>query len=552
MASRIAEVVYKLRDLFTGPAKNVEGGYEGIRRESRRAADSVQRDSNRMAGAFDRIAGGLKKFRGGFAVFAAGGLLVSGLKSLANEFDRVGKLADRLDLDPATLSAFGYAAARSGVEVSTMEKALVELQKRTGEAAQGMGEAGQAFATLGINAEEFIKLGLEEQMTRLADGFSIITEEETKAALAARVFGEAGGEVLQALSGGSAAFGEVLRQGREFTKVTKEAAEAAAEFKGSMVQTGAIVDSFVVKIGTPALQAVNSFFNGLGLGTDELKRFEKRMASAQARLETAEFFGWDAGAERARAELDSLQAELDQYIIKTTQAQAAEDGRKRTLQVAAAANTAYQASVEALTKAYDDQAKVRGEALKKETAELASARQQQKSIEAEFAKLSEDVTKPKKEKVVGLDVQTATLEARRKLAAGDTDGAIKAARDGSDLLRQLHSQGEEAGYVLSFLAKQLGEVANKAAGQQVDVEIVDEQKAQQALAGVANKADALKTDMVAKGTDIGKAFVAAINAGIASEPLQTPGPLVRAPDIVREGNSFSHSMRRELDRRGAK
>ena len=562
MASRVVEVLYKLKDLFTGQVKKITGGYREIDAASDRASAKIDRNTARTAGTFDRFTGAVNTARLAFSGFvtqlirtaavAAAGVVINRVKAFADELDRIGKVADRLNIDPSTLSAFGFVAERSGIAVSTMEKALSDLQLRSGEAAQGVGESVQAFSTLGINAEQFIELGLEEQMSLLADAFSLVTDEETKAALAAKVFGEAGVEVLQALNGGSAAFDDLLQKGKRFRAVTKEMTEAAAEFNDTMTNAGASVDGLKYKFLTPSLQGFNEFIGVLGLSADELSNIEAQIRDAQRRLKIAEFFGWESAADKAMEQIFRLQARLDDYVKSSMKAKEEEGARKKSLQEAAAANAEYEASVESLTSAYEEQAKARAAALKKETAELAAARSKQKSIEEEFARLREEVSAQPQEDVSGLDVQTKTLEARRRLAAGDAEGAIKMARQGGDLLRQLQSQGDEAGYVLSFLAKQLEEVANKAAQQQVDVEIIDEQQAQQALSGVTNKVDALKTEMVTKGTDIGKAFVAAINAGIASEPLQTPAVQGPTREITREGNSFNHSLRRELDRRGGK
>lgn len=555
MANRVVEVLYRLKDLFTGQVKKITGGYRELDEASTRASAKIDRNTARTAGAFERFTGAVSKARlafSGFAAVAAAGVVVKSVKSFADELDRIGKGAGRLNIDPSTLSAFGFVAERSGVAVSVMEKALSDLQRRAGEAAQGVGESVKAFATLGINAEEFIRLGLEQQMTLLADAFSLVADEETKAALAAKVFGEAGVQVLQALNGGSAAFTDLLQKGKQFRAVTKEMTEAAALFNDTMTNTGAAVDGLTYKFGTPALRGLNEFVGALGLSADEISNIEAQVRDAQRRLKIAEFFGWESAADKAMAQIYRLQARLDDYVQSSAKAKAGEDERKQSLREAAAANAQYEASVESLTEAYEKQAKARTAALKKETAELAAARAKQKSIEEEFARLREEVNAPKKEDVTGLDIQTKALEARRRLAAGDAEGAIKAARQGGDLLRQLQEQGDEAGYVLSYLAKQLEAVANKAAQKQVDVEIIDEQQAQQALSGVSNKVDALETDMVTKGAAIGKAFVAAINAGIESEPLRTPVMQAPTREIVRDGNSFSHSVRSELNRRGYK
>jgi len=172
MAKRVVEVFYELRDLFTGKIKKITSGYDDLRKTSGRTADKIERDNKRSAGSFNKLTGSVGKLRSAWFALSglfAGGAAARGLTNFADELDRLGKVARRLDIDPNTLASLEFAADRSGVSIQKMSAAIETLQKRTGEALQGIGRAKLAFDALGISAEEFANLDAEQQLVTLAN-----------------------------------------------------------------------------------------------------------------------------------------------------------------------------------------------------------------------------------------------------------------------------------------------------------------------------------------------------------------------------------------------
>jgi hypothetical protein len=228
--------------------------------------------------------------------------------------------------------------------------------------------------------------------------------------------------------------------------------------------------------------------------------------------------------------------------------------------MAAKAAGAYKLEIEGLTDAYAAQAKVQKESLSTQTAELRSARNAQKGIEAEFRGLVDSITKPEQGDVFLLDVFEAIRKSKFALDSGEIEEAINQARAGGDLLGQLKDKGTETQGTLTFLAKQLQTVATAAAKKRTAAELIDVKQAEGALDGLANKLGALKTDAAQQGTAIGKALLSAIQVELDGAALRLPqvaSPAVPAPDqasapqtrIVREGNTFYRSA---LDKGGAK
>lgn len=566
MATRAVEVLYRLKDFFTKPIKRLEAGYRRIRQSSDKTADAVTRDNARSVKSFDGFTNAVSALRGKFALLASGAVIAQvavQANRLATEIDRLAKLGSRLDIDVNTLQALGYAAEQSSVSAEKMQDALENLQVVTGEALEGTGEAAEAFRRLGISVEDFAKLNAEEKVLLLADAFAAVESDERRAALAAKLFSEANREVLNVLEQGSGTISELIAKGRELRTLTPEMLEAAAEFKQTAADAGAAFEGATFKFGGPLLQAVNEVVQGFGASTNELKNLETQIRDAKLLFDFGEAIGADFISDKAQERLFTLYGRLESYNQQVEKSKQVEASRKLELQAVAHANAEYEKSVESLTGAYADQVKAAQATLKKETSELQAARSEQLSVEQEFARLRKEVTSVKNEDVTGLDVQTATLEARRQLAAGNAEGAIEAAREGGDLLKQLHSQGDEAGYVLGFLAKQLEEVAKQASQQNVDAELVDTEQAKAGLNQLTGEMKVFTDNAATLGADAGKAFVAAfqaqLNTKVAGPSVDAPTPSAptaqqRPTRIIRNGSSFSDGtdFRREIEKRGSK
>ena len=262
-----------------------------------------------------------------------------------------------------------------------------------------------------------------------------------------------------------------------------------------------------------------------------------------------------AGVEaRVAAIREELQSLAD--ARKKDTEQAAEE--KRIAAERQRINTEYKESLESVTNTYEGQAEMAEMVLAKETAELETARRRQLSIEQEFANLRKEITAPDAADVSGLDVQTELLKARTKLAAGDAKGAIDSARDAGELLKTLKDDGDEAGFVLSFLAKEIERVANQAAQQTVDVELIDEQKAQQAAQTLRAQLQSLTEEAPQLGAEAGTAYIQAFQQALNQTIPQLPTPAQPEPrpvsPIRRSGNSFGDgtSFQEPIERSGGK
>jgi len=561
MASRVAEVIYRLKDLFTKPAERVSSGYDRIRKSSRGAADSVERDNRRMVSSFRRLSGAVKGAATVFVASFAGRAIVGGITNVADELDRLGKVSRRLDIDPQTLAGLEFAADRSGIAISKMSASIETLQKRTGEALQGIGRAKLAFDSLGISAQEFAELNADEQLVQIANALQGVASEEERAAIAAQLFSKANADLLNLLNEGGPAIAAYLQEFSKFKQITTEQTDAAEAYNDAFTNLNAALDGRKFALITPVIETLNERLNASGKGANEIENVKEQLKRARETFDELAKAGLQGSSSfdyfSVRVVKLSQQLQELQDTEKAAKDATEQEAAQRKEQAAAIAE--YKEEVSSLSDTFDEQAKSRKAVLDRETAELRAARNQQVSIEREFQNLVNEVNANQDQDVTGNDVLLKTRQAEAAAAKGETEEAIRLAREGGDLLKQLRDGGEEAGFVLSFLAQGLQRVATEASQSKVDAELIDTEQAQTALDGVKNKMTALATDAVASGTQVGKAFVQAMQQEISAAQLQLPAvqapaeTATRATRIIRNGNSFSDGTHyRELEKRGGK
>jgi hypothetical protein len=144
---------------------------------------------------------------------AAGGMLGAGLaigavvgqfNSLREEFDRVGKLATRLDLPVADVQVLSQVAIDAGTDMEKLANGLQKAQIAALEARDGTGAAGAAFKTLGIDAGEFAQANAVDRMKALADGFKGVGNEAEATRAVVKVMGaRVALDLIPALKGGA-------------------------------------------------------------------------------------------------------------------------------------------------------------------------------------------------------------------------------------------------------------------------------------------------------------------------------------------------------------
>lgn len=552
MANRVIEVLYKLKDLFTGQVSKIVGGYRDIDSQSSASADRVERNNSRISRSFEGFARAVGSVRtlwiGLSGALAAGGAL-RGLKAFADEADKVGKLSEKLGVASEELSALGYAAERSNISFDTMATAIQRMIRRAAEAANGTGEAKDALRALNINAQDFTKLSLEEKMAELADAMEGVDDQGQRVALAMKLFDTEGVAMVQVLQNGSEAMRSLLNEARSVGAVfDEETTKAAAEFNNTLTKLSATATGIKIGAGTPLLNFANDLAAKFDISADRSANLRAELEYLEDRLNNRLTFSpYDyyvsaqalLGIRDLRAEYEAVAAELES-IEKATEGKAAADEAAAEAAKVHADVLADQArQYESVAESAEYALKARKEALATETAELRKAKAEQLSIEQEFQDLVDGITKKEKEDVALGDVFGANNQARAALAKGETDEAVRLAREGGELLTKLKEKGTETSGTLAFLAKQLQDVAKQASASKVESEQKDRDIAANAAKTMEAQVAVMKNVAEGAGAAAGIAFADAMQAAMSRITLQPPAVAPAAPQISRNGNAFT-------------
>lgn len=142
------------------------------------------------------------------AIAGVGYAAVQGLKQLTNALgevgsrvERTGQLASRLGVSFQQYEILATAANMAGVETEALAAAQTKGLKAISAARDGAGEEAKAFEALGISQEMLNSTSPNALLEIAAQRLEEIQDPAAKAALAVKIFGKSGNDVLPALKG---------------------------------------------------------------------------------------------------------------------------------------------------------------------------------------------------------------------------------------------------------------------------------------------------------------------------------------------------------------
>lgn len=207
-------------------------------RDMGRARASVLKNANGMQAAmlktkfaFEDASKALNKF-GGYAVASAIAAGVAFVKQQINIADEMGKLAQKTGTTSEFLSGMGLVASQTGTTLETIGKSIQKLSRNMADARAGTGDAKDAFADLGINVTESngTLRNAENVLKDLATKFAGLEDGADKTALAIKIFGKSGSDLIPTLNLGAAGIEDLQRKAQEMGLVISTKTALEAEF----------------------------------------------------------------------------------------------------------------------------------------------------------------------------------------------------------------------------------------------------------------------------------------------------------------------------------
>ncbi len=163
------------------------------------------------------------------AVGALGALVFQSITTA----EETAKLSKQLGVSTEALSTMSFAARISGSDVETLQKGMKRLSVQVLDAGRGLKEAQDNFSALGLEVRDTngdLK-SAEQLFKESADAISLLPDGLEKAALAQKVFGKAGAQLIPLLNEGSAGIEKLQQKARDLgLEIDTNTAEAAEQF----------------------------------------------------------------------------------------------------------------------------------------------------------------------------------------------------------------------------------------------------------------------------------------------------------------------------------
>lgn len=355
--------------------------------QTRAAFDSVKRNLSDV----ERTASALGSVLAGIGAGLSAGALVGFARQAIDAADNLGKLSQRVGVAVESLAELQYAGKLADVTTEQLGDALRKLSVNLQAAAGGAKEFQGAFAAVGISAAELRNIGADAAVARIADAFARTEDGAAKTALAVRLFGRTGSDLIPLLNQGSAGLRAAGDEARRFGLViTADAARAAEQFNDDITRLQASAQGLGIALANRVLPSLTAFtaqllegqrifgsfssaLLNIGVGVDPFKSLAENIKGARQELELLErkransasegnqnLGGFDREIERQRKVLEFLQFQQRQRIdtsgtsgldARDLQLRQAQQQPRQQLNFAEQATRAARAQSDALTDA---------------------------------------------------------------------------------------------------------------------------------------------------------------------------------------------------------
>lgn len=204
--------------------------------------DKIGRQGEQVAGRLNKAFGALKTGIAAIGASISAGAFAAFVKSGIDAADNLNKLSQKVGVTVESLSALQYAGRLADLSSEELASSLAKLARSASEATTGTGDTAAAFQAVGVavkDAQGNLR-GTEEILLDIADRFSKMEDSAGKTALAMRLFGKSGAEMIPFLNQGRVGI-EALRQEAERLGIviSSDTAKRAEEFNDNLTRLAA-------------------------------------------------------------------------------------------------------------------------------------------------------------------------------------------------------------------------------------------------------------------------------------------------------------------------
>lgn len=260
---------------------NLEANIAQFTRDMGKASQSTDQAMKQISGAVDSVQSALAAL--GVGASAAGFALL--IKNAVDAADNLRDMSQKTGIAVGELDGLGFAAGQAGGSLESMEASAGKLNKAIAEAAGGNAEAKEAFKALGISVTD-ASGNLKKAdviMAEVADQFQKYQDGPQKSAIALRLFGKAGADMVPLLNEGGDAMRENIEYAKRYSGATSDLSDMADNFNDTLGKLAVQQRGFVNDIATqllPTMQRLGDAFLTAAENGNTLHTWSGRVAES--------------------------------------------------------------------------------------------------------------------------------------------------------------------------------------------------------------------------------------------------------------------------------
>lgn len=244
--------LFNLAAKLTLDSSGFEKGISGADSQGKGLADSLGKT-------FDRI----KKAAAAAISVAAVKKGIDTLMSFANEVSSVGDKIDKqsqaLGLSRKAYQEWDYILGQNGASIDSLGVSMKTLNSAILSAGEGSKESMTAFRQLGLNVHEIETMNMEDQFDAVVRAFQKMPAGAQKSALAVKLFGRNGMELLPLLNQSETSLDELRARAEELGIImSDDAVDASVAYNDAMDDLNRTFNGLKYSVGAKLLPALTT------------------------------------------------------------------------------------------------------------------------------------------------------------------------------------------------------------------------------------------------------------------------------------------------------
>lgn len=247
--------------------------------QTRTALDGIRNNLGRLGDETRRVQGLLA----GLGVSLTLGAFAALVKGAIDSADELNKLSQKIGISVEALSTLQFAAQLSDVGLDTLKTGLKGLSANLTEARSGLGEGAALFQALSISVEDTAGnlKSSDTILLEIADRFASFEDGATKTALAVKLFGKSGMDMIPFLNQGSSGIRALMQEAERLgLKLSTETAQAAEAFNDNLTALKASTSGLGITLATELLAPLRVVTDAIREGQGEATGFAAILGGA--------------------------------------------------------------------------------------------------------------------------------------------------------------------------------------------------------------------------------------------------------------------------------